>query len=395
MKISNEIINVIPEVKDWRHDLHAHPELGYEEEWTSNFVSEKLESFGIEVHRGLGKTGVVGVLKGINVNQGGGGNKAIGLRADMDALPMTEENDLSYKSKFDGRMHACGHDGHTAMLLGAAKVLSLKRDFDGTVYFIFQPAEEGGGGGLAMIEDGMFEHFPMDSVWGMHNWPGMEEGTVAIHKGSVMAAADRFEVTVNGSGGHAAMPQATNDPVLATTAIVQALQQIVSRKQSPLDAVVVSVTQINAGSGFNIIPQKVDFIGTIRTINSDTRISVHKQFTDICEATALAYGCVAEVSVIKGYPVTVNHVEESDKAIEIASGLFGAESVKTNLPPSMGAEDFAYMLEKKPGSYIWLGAGEGRSGCMLHNTKYDFNDNVLPLGISYWKELVKSELPLR
>ena len=395
MKISNEIINVIPEVKDWRHDLHAHPELGYEEEWTSNFVSEKLESFGIEVHRGLGKTGVIGVLKGINANQSGGGNKAIGLRADMDALPMTEENDLSYKSKFDGRMHACGHDGHTAMLLGAAKVLSLKRDFDGTVYFIFQPAEEGGGGGLAMIEDGMFEHFPMDSVWGMHNWPGMEEGTVAIHKGSVMAAADRFEVTVNGSGGHAAMPQATNDPVLATTAIVQALQQIVSRKQSPLDAVVVSVTQINAGSGFNIIPQKVDFIGTIRTINSDTRISVHKQFTDICEATALAYGCVAEVSVIKGYPVTVNHIEESDKAIEIASGLFGAESVKTNLPPSMGAEDFAYMLEKKPGSYIWLGAGEGRSGCMLHNTKYDFNDNVLPLGISYWKELVKSELPLR
>jgi len=395
MKISNEIINVIPEVKDWRHDLHAHPELGYEEEWTSNFVSEKLESFGIEVHRGLGKTGVIGVLKGINANQSGGGNKAIGLRADMDALPMTEENDLSYKSKFDGRMHACGHDGHTAMLLGAAKVLSLKRDFDGTVYFIFQPAEEGGGGGLAMIEDGMFEHFPMDSVWGMHNWPGMEEGTVAIHKGSVMAAADRFEVTVNGSGGHAAMPQATNDPVLATTAIVQALQQIVSRKQSPLDAVVVSVTQINAGSGFNIIPQKVDFIGTIRTINSDTRISVHKQFTDICEATALAYSCVAEVSVIKGYPVTVNHVEESDKAIEIASGLFGAESVKTNLPPSMGAEDFAYMLEKKPGSYIWLGAGEGRSGCMLHNTKYDFNDNVLPLGISYWKELVKSELPLR
>jgi hippurate hydrolase len=235
----------------------------------------------------------------------------------------------------------------------------------------------------------------MDSVWGMHNWPGMEEGTVAVHKGSVMAAADRFEVTVNGSGGHAAMPQATNDPVLATTAIVQALQQIVSRKQNPLDSVVVSVTQINAGSGFNIIPQKADFIGTIRTINPDTRINVHKQFTDICEATALAYGCVADVSVIKGYPVTINHADESEKAIEVASSLFGAESVKTNLSPSMGAEDFAYMLEKKPGSYIWLGAGEGKSGCMLHNTKYDFNDNVLPLGISYWEQLVKSELPLR
>ena len=395
MEISNEIVNIIPEVMTWRHELHAHPELGYEEKWTSDFVSTKLESFGIEVHRGLGKTGVVGILKGLKANQGGGGNKAIGLRADMDALPMTEENDFSYKSKFEGRMHACGHDGHTAMLLGAAKMLSSKKDFDGTVYFIFQPAEEGGGGGLAMIEDGMFEQFPMDSVWGMHNWPGMAEGTVAIHKGSVMAAADKFEVTINGSGGHAAMPQATNDPVLATTAVIQALQQIVSRKQNPLDSVVVSVTQVNAGSGFNIIPQKADFIGTIRTISSNTRINVHKQFTDICEATALAYGCFAEVSIIKGYPVTVNHIEESEKAIKVASSLFGPESVKTNLPPSMGAEDFAYMLEKKPGSYIWLGAGEGKSGCMLHNTKYDFNDNVLPLGISYWEQLVKSELPLR
>ena len=395
MEISNEIVNIIPEVMTWRHELHAHPELGYEEKWTSDFIVTKLESFGIEVHRGLGKTGVVGVLKGLKANQGGGGNKAIGLRADIDALPMTEENNFSYKSKFDGCMHACGHDGHTAMLLGAAKILSLNNDFDGTVYFIFQPAEEGGGGGLAMIEDGLFEQFPMDSVWGMHNWPGMDEGSVAVHKGSVMAAADRFEVTVNGNGGHAAMPQATNDPVLATTAIVQALQQIVSRKQNPLDAVVVSVTQINAGSGFNIIPQVTDFIGTIRTVNPDTRINVHKQFKDICEATALAYGCTADVSVVKGYPVTVNNIESSEKAIEVTSSIFGSSSVKTNMAPSMGAEDFAYMLEKTPGAYIWLGAGEGKSGCMLHNTKYDFNDNILPLGITYWEQLVKSELPLR
>ena len=395
METSNEIVNIIPEVMTWRHELHAHPELGYEEKWTSDFIVTKLESFGIEVHKGLGKTGVVGVLKGLKANQGGGGNKAIGLRADIDALPMTEENNFSYKSKFDGCMHACGHDGHTAMLLGAAKILSLNKDFDGTVYFIFQPAEEGGGGGLAMIEDGLFEQFPMDSVWGMHNWPGMDEGSVAVHKGSVMAAADRFEVTVNGNGGHAAMPQATNDPVLATTAIVQALQQIVSRKQNPLDAVVVSVTQINAGSGFNIIPQVTDFIGTIRTVNPDTRINVHKQFKDICEATALAYGCTADVSVVKGYPVTVNNIESSEKAIQVTSSIFGSSSVKTNMAPSMGAEDFAYMLEKTPGAYIWLGAGEGKSGCMLHNTKYDFNDNILPLGITYWEQLVKSELPLR
>ena len=395
MQISKEIENIIPEIRSWRHTLHAHPELGYEEKWTSDFVADKLQSFGIEVHRGLGGTGVVGVLKGLDAHLGGGGNKAIGLRADMDALPMTEENDFPYKSKFDGRMHACGHDGHTAMLLGAAKLLASRNNFDGTVYFIFQPAEEGGGGGLAMIDDGLFDEFPMDSVWGMHNWPGMEEGTVAVHKGSVMAAADRFEVTVNGNGGHAAMPQATNDPVLAVTAIIQALQQIVARKQNPLDAVVVSVTQINAGSGFNIIPQKANFIGTIRTVNPATRIDVHKQFTQICEATALAYGCVADVSVIKGYPVTVNDIESSDKAIEVASSLFGKNSVKTNLTPSMGAEDFAYMLEKTPGAYIWLGAGEGKSGCMLHNTKYDFNDNILPLGISYWEKLVKTELPLR
>ena len=374
---------------EWRHDLHMHPQISFEEEFASNKVANLLKDFGIEVHQGIAKTGVVGVLKK------GTSNKSIGIRADMDALPINEINTFSYKSTIENRMHACGHDGHTAMLLGAAKLLASRNNFNGTVYFIFQPAEEGGGGGLAMIDDGLFDEFPMDSVWGMHNWPGMEEGTVAVHKGSVMAAADRFEVTVNGNGGHAAMPQATNDPVLAVTAIIQALQQIVARKQNPLDAVVVSVTQINAGSGFNIIPQKANFIGTIRTVNPATRVDVHKQFTQICEATALAYGCVADVSVIKGYPVTVNDIESSDKAIEVASSLFGKNSVKTNLTPSMGAEDFAYMLEKTPGAYIWLGAGEGKSGCMLHNTKYDFNDNILPLGISYWEKLVKTELPLR
>ena len=391
MKISLNIKNISNEVVSWRHQLHANPELGYEESWTSDFIAKTLESFGVEVHRGLAKTGVVGVLKSSNTH--GGGNRAIGLRADMDALPIQEENEFSYRSKFNGKMHACGHDGHVAMLLGAAKVLSQEKNFDGTVYFIFQPAEEGGAGGLSMIEDGLFNNFPMESIWGLHNWPGLEFGQIGIHKGAVMASTDKFQVLVKGNGGHAAMPQATSDPVLAASAIIQSLQQIVSRKQNPLDSVVVSVTQINAGTSFNIIPKESEFVGTIRTINRNTRISVHKQFSEICNMTASAYGCHADVQIVQGYPVTVNDRNESEKSIMVAHNVVGKENVKTNLAPSMGAEDFAYMLEKKPGSYIWLGAGEGKTGCMLHNSRYDFNDEIIPLGMAYWQELVKQELP--
>ncbi len=391
MKISSNIKNIVNEVTSWRHELHANPELGYEEIWTSNFISRKLESFDIEVFRGLGGTGVVGVLKG----NGGGSNRAIGLRADMDALPIQEENAVDYKSKSEGKMHACGHDGHVAMLLGAAKTLSEQKDFDGTVYFIFQPAEEGGAGGLSMIKDGLFDKFSMESVWGLHNWPGLEVGEIAVHKGSVMASFDKFKVLINGKGGHAAMPQSTSDPILATSAIVQSLQQIVSRKQNPIDSVVVSVTQINSGTGFNIIPEKSEFVGTIRTINPSVRKIVHKQFSEICNLTASAYGCNAEVEIIRGYPVTVNNPHESEKAIVVAENIVGKDFVKTGLSPSMGAEDFAYMLEKKPGSYIWLGAGKGEVNRMLHNSKYDFNDDVISLGITYWNELVKYELPVR
>ncbi len=391
MKISRNIKNIVNDVISWRRELHANPELGYEEIWTSDFISKKLKSFDIEVHRGLGGTGVVGVLKGNGV----GSNRAIGLRADMDALPIQEENQFDYKSKNEGKMHACGHDGHVAMLLGAAKTLSEQKDFDGTVYFIFQPAEEGGAGGLSMIKDGLFEKFSMESIWGLHNWPGLEVGEIAIHKGSVMASFDKFKVLINGKGGHAAMPQSTSDPILATSAIVQSLQQIVSRKQNPIDSLVVSVTQINSGTGFNIIPEKSEFVGTIRTINPNVRKLVHKQFVEICNLTASAYGCRAEVEITHGYPVTVNNPNESEKAIIVAENIVGKDFVKTGLSPSMGAEDFAYMLEKKPGSYIWLGAGKGVADKMLHNSKYDFNDDVMSLGIAYWNELVKHELPVR
>ena len=393
MNISENIKKIHEEVTTWRHELHANPELCYEENWTAKFITEKLKSFGIEVHNKIGKTGVIGVLKGSN-SQEQKSNRSIGLRADMDALPIEEENNFDYKSKFLGKMHACGHDGHVAMLLGAAKILSKEKKFSGTVYFIFQPAEEGGGGGLKMINDGLFDNFPMESVWGLHNWPGLDVGEIAVHKGPVMASFDQFRVLINGVGGHAASPHHASDPIIATSGMIQSLQQIVSRKQNPLDPVVVSITKIESGTAFNIIPQDASFIGTIRTLSSKTRSLVKEQFIDICNLAANAYGCTAKVEINEGYPVTINTSAESDIAIEVAKKVVKTKGVKDNLPPSMGAEDFAYMLEKKPGAYIWLGAGKGKSGCMLHNSKYDFNDEIIPLGISYWYNLVQNQLSL-
>ena len=375
----------------WRHALHQHPEICYEEVWTSDFIADKLASFGIEVVRGLGQTGLVGILHGTGYGPDNPG-PAIGLRADMDALPMTEANDFAHRSQIEGRMHACGHDGHVTMLLGAAKYLAETRDFAGTVYFIFQPAEEGGAGGQAMIDDGLFDRFEMRSVWGMHNWPGLPTGHIAVHHGPCMASADHFEITINGRGGHAAMPHQSVDPVVASAAIIQSLQTIVARKTDPLDAAVLSITQMNAGSAFNVIPDQVVLCGTARALTSDTRQFLEDQIKLMIDQIAKAYGCHAEIDWRVGYPPTVNDSAMALRAADVAGQLVGPDKLHQDIPASMGAEDFAFMLDERPGAYIWLGAGEAIPGKMLHNTGYDFNDSILSTGASYWVRLVESEL---
>jgi hippurate hydrolase len=388
MAVINSIADREQEMKAWRYLLHQHPETSYEEVWTSDFIAEKLQSFGIEIHRGMGKTGIVGVLRG-----SGKATVAIGLRADMDALPMQEMNEFAHVSKTPGRMHACGHDGHSTMLLGAAQYLAETRNFDGTVYFIFQPAEEGGNGGEAMIKDGLFDKFDMSTVWGMHNWPGMDVGKIGVHDGACMAAADFFEIHITGSGGHAAIPDLAIDPIPCGAAIVQSLQTIVSRRVTALEPAVVSITVFDAGSALNVIPGSARLGGTARSFSPEIRKFLEVSIRDITQSTAKAYDCLAEIDWQLGYPPTVNHADESARAISVASDVLGAENIITDLPPSMGAEDFAFMLGKKPGSYIWLGAGPAKEGAMLHNDRYDFNDDVLAMGASYWARLVESELP--
>ena len=388
MAVINSIADRQDEMRGWRHLLHQHPELSYEEVWTSNFVAEKLTSFGIEVHRGMGKTGVVGILHGT-----GSSTRAIGLRADMDALPMQELNEFDHVSQTPGKMHACGHDGHTTMLLGAAQYLAETRNFDGTVYFIFQPAEEGGGGGEAMIKDGLFEKFDVATVWGMHNWPGMDQGKAGVHSGACMAAADMFDMTVTGRGGQAAQPHLTIDPIPCGAAIVQSLQTIVARRVSPVEAGVVTVTIFEAGSAYNVIPGNVRLAGTARSFTPHTRQLLADSIRDIAEQTARTYGCSLEFEWMPGYPPTINHASEAGRAAEVMRGLLGADNVETDVSPSMGAEDFSYMLEERPGAYIWLGSGPAPADGMLHNARFDFNDEVLALGASYWAQLVESELP--
>ncbi len=387
MAIINRVADFHQDMTFWRQSLHAHPELGYEEVWTSDFIAEKLASFGIEVHRGLAKTGVVGVLKGRTDN-----GRKIALRADMDALAMPEANSFAHKSTRDGRMHACGHDGHMAMLLGAARYLSETRQFDGTVYFYFQPAEEGGAGAKQMMDDGLFEKFDADSVWGMHNWPGLAAGHIAISRGACMASADHFYISIRGCGSHAAMPHQATDPVLASAAIIQSLQSIVSRQTNPVDSAVVSVTMVNGGSAFNVIPDEVQLGGTARAILPETRQMAEDNIRKIVTSLASAHGCEAEIDWRGGYPPTINHTAEANRAAEIASDIVGSDKVHMDLPPSMAAEDFAFMLEARKGAYIWLGAGPAQEGRMLHNTGYDFNDSILPVGTSYWVKLVESEL---
>ncbi len=386
MPVINRIAAIHDEMTAWRRDIHAHPELGFEEERTAAIVAEKLESFGIEVHRGLAKTGVVGVLEGAP------GAGAIALRADMDALPILEADDRAHRSTSDGTMHACGHDGHTTMLLGAAQYLAETRNFAGTVYFVFQPAEEGLGGGEAMVTEGLFERFPAQAVYGMHNWPGLAAGEIAVRSGPMMAACDEFTITVEGTGAHGAMPHLGHDSVVAAAQIVTALQSIVARNVDPLEAGVVSVTKIHGGDAFNVIPQAVELAGTVRIFKPQVRDLIATGIARIAESTAEALGTRATVKVEGRFPATVNTADETDRAEAAAAAVVGAERVHRDLAPCMGSEDFAYMLQARPGSYIWIGNGAGAGGCFLHNPGYDFNDEILPVGASYWATLVEREL---
>ena len=386
MPVINRIAAIHDEMTAWRRDIHAHPELGFEEERTAAVVAEKLESFGIPVHRGLAKTGVVGVL------EGSPGERAIALRADMDALPILEAGDAPYRSTNDGTMHACGHDGHTTMLLGAARYLAETRNFAGTVYFVFQPAEEGLGGGEAMVTEGLFERFPAEAVYGMHNWPGLAAGEIAVRTGPMMAACDEFEITVEGTGAHGAMPHLGIDPIVAAAQIVTGLQSIVARTMDPLEAGVVSVTKIHGGDAFNVIPQAVELAGTVRTFKPHVRETIAAGIERIATSTAAALGARANVSVEGRFPATVNTAAETARAEAAAQAVVGAERVHSDFAPCMGSEDFAYMLQARPGSYVWIGNGAGAGGCFLHNPGYDFNDEVLPIGASYWATLVEREL---
>lgn len=366
----------------WRHHIHAHPELAYEEKATSDFVADKLADFGLEIHRGLGGTGVVGTLRS------GTSERAIGLRADMDALPIQELNEFAHRSRHDGLMHACGHDGHTTMLLGAAEHLAANPDFDGVVHFIFQPAEEGRAGAKAMIDDGLFELFPVETVYGMHNWPGLPVGEFAVRVGPQMAASDKFEITVRGRGGHAAMPHQTIDPVVTAAHVITALQSLASRNTEPTDSVVVSVTVLRGGETFNVIPDEVVLKGTARTLTPETRDRIERDIARVAAGVAEGFGAAAETTYHRTYPPTVNTAAEAEIAARAAAAVVGAKNVHRDLPPTMGGEDFAFMLQEKPGCYLWLGNGPGEGGCMLHNARYDFNDDALPVGVAYWVRLV-------
>ncbi len=386
MSVIESIRPRLAKLTEIRRDLHAHPELAFAEHRTAELIARHLEAAGIEVHRGLGKTGVVGVVRG------GRSLRAIGLRADIDALPMQERNEFAHRSVHEGCMHACGHDGHATMLLGAAEALAARRDFDGTVYLIFQPAEEGEGGGLAMIEDGLFERFPMESVFGMHNWPGMPAGQFGVRSGPVMASADRFDIEVLGHGAHAAMPHLGADPVTAGAALVQAIQTIVSRTLDPIDSAVVSVTRFNAGEAYNVIPDRAQLGGTVRAFSEIVQDRVESALQRICDGVAAAFDVEVTLDYRRGYPPTINSPAEAAICAEVASELVGSVNVATDTRPSMGAEDFAYFLQRKPGCYVWIGNGEGEGGCMLHNPTYDFNDDIIATGVAYWVELVRKVL---
>ncbi|SFR54782.1 M20 aminoacylase family protein [Litoreibacter janthinus] len=384
MPVKNRFAELLPEITEWRRDIHENPEILFETHRTSALVAEKLRAFGCdEVVEGIGRTGVVGVIKGKSDNSG----KTIGLRADMDALPILEATGLDYASKTPGAMHACGHDGHTAMLLGAAKYLSETRNFDGTVVVIFQPAEEGGGGGREMCEDGMMDRWSIDEVYGMHNWPGKPVGSFAIRPGAFFAATDQFEITVKGKGGHAAKPQETIDTTVMASHLVLALQTIVSRNADPVHNMVVSVTSFETESkAFNVIPETVTLKGTVRTMSKEMRDMAEKRLPEIAAGVATTFGGTADVTYFKGYPVMVNHEEQTEFAASVATKVSGACE---EAPLVMGGEDFAFMLEERPGAYILVGNGDTAS---VHHPEYNFNDEAIPAGCSWWAEIVEQRL---
>src|SRR5579883_2456290 len=386
MPIINRIAAFHDEMTVWRRELHAHPETAFQEHRTADYVAAKLTEFGIPIDRGLAGTGVVGTIKR-------GEGPAIGLRADMDALHIHEANGFGHKSQNAGKMHACGHDGHTTMLLGAARYLAEAGRFAGTVHLIFQPAEETEGGGRKMIEDGLFKKFPVQEVYGMHNWPGTPVGRFAVRAGPMLAATDTFEIVVTGKGGHAAMPHTVIDPVLAAANIITALQQIASRNTHPVDSAVVSVTQIHAGDAWNVIPEQVLLRGTARAFKPAVRDMVERRMKEVVDGIAAAHGATATYIYKRNYPPTVNHERETEIAARAAASVVGEANVDRNPMPTMGGEDFAFMLEQKPGCYIFIGNGPSDGGRVLHSPHYDFNDEVLPIGASYWATLVEQVLP--
>ncbi len=390
MPVHNRIADFHAEMTAWRRDFHEHPELAFEEVRTSRVVAEKLREFGCdEVITGIAKTGVVGVIRGNNAASG----RAIGLRADMDALPILEETGAPYASKTPGKMHACGHDGHTTMLLGAAKYLAETRNFDGTVYVIFQPAEENFGGGEVMVKEGLFERFPMERVFGLHNWPSIPAGIFVWREGPVMAAVANLEVTITGKGAHGAMPHNGNDPIVIAAAMVQALQSIVARNVEPVDAGVITIAHINGGHTYNVIPETVTMLGTARWFAPEIGDLLEKRFLETVAGIAAAFGAQAEAKFIRLYPATINEVESVHIAADAARAVQGEARVLPMPKPTMGGEDFSFMLNAKDGAYLMLGGGRGEQDASLHHPNYDFNDEILPVGASWWASLAERLLP--
>jgi hippurate hydrolase len=389
MNLLPEIAALDADMRAWRHHLHAHPETAFEERETSAFVAGKLREFGLEVHTGLASTGVVGVLRH------GRSKEAVGLRADLDALHIHEKSGVVHASRNEGKMHACGHDGHTTMLLGAARAMAQRKRFDGTAYFIFQPAEENEGGGRVMVQEGLFERFPMKAVYGMHNWPELPVGKIALRDGPLMGAYDIFEIVATGRGAHAAMPHLGRDPMPFAAHVINALQTIVARNIHPLEAGVVSVTQVHGGDTWNVIPQEVVLRGTVRSFRPDVQDLMERRIGEIVSGLASTFDMTATLRYERRYPATINTKDETRHALAAARTVVGDPNVDTNPTPSMGSEDFAFMLQAKPGCYIWLGGGRGPGTPNLHNPHYDFNDEALAIGASYWVTLAETQLPVR